>query len=197
MEARGRKRYAAERRFRFLGLLAIGLSVAFLAFLLVTMAWKGLGGFTQTEAKVTIDFPRSDLILDPAALRGPEAEQVVASANLEGVLAQAAIANFGKDAGEMFGGAATRSLGRALIEAVYEKVEAKQALFAALEAILAPDAILATNTSYLNVDEIASATKRPESVIGWHFFSPANVMRLLELVRGDKSSKPVIAMTLR
>ena len=79
MERRLRGRYAAERRFRFLGLLAIGLSVAFLAFLLVSMAWQGLGGFTQTEAKVAIDFPRSDLILDPAALKGPEAEQAVAS----------------------------------------------------------------------------------------------------------------------
>ena len=58
MDARVRRRYAAERRFRLLGLLAIGLSVAFLAFLLVSMASKGLSGFTQTEAKLRIDFPR-------------------------------------------------------------------------------------------------------------------------------------------
>ena len=111
-----RKRYAAERRFRLIGFLAIGLSVAFLAFLLVTMAWRGLGGFTQTEARVVIDFPRSDLMLDPAALSGPEREQAVASADLESILVQAAMANYGEAAEEMFGGSGARSLGRALID---------------------------------------------------------------------------------
>src|SRR5215213_3109869 len=106
MDRRLRKRYAAERRFRLFGLLAIGLSVAFLAFLLVSMAWRGLGGFTRTEAKVAIDFPRSDLILDPAVLKGPEASQAVASADLESVLNQAATANYGERAEELFGGAA-------------------------------------------------------------------------------------------
>jgi phosphate transport system permease protein len=115
MERRLRGRYAAERRFRFLGLLAIGLSVAFLAFLLVSMAWRGLGGFTQTEAKVAIDFPRSDLILDPAVLKGPEARQAVASTDFESVLSQAATANYGEQANELFGGAAARVLGKALI----------------------------------------------------------------------------------
>ncbi len=115
MHARVRSRNAAERRFKLLGLLAIGLSVAFLAFLLVDMAWKGLGGFTHTEAKVLIDFPRSDLIIDPAALKGPEAKQVVGSANLEGALSQAAVANYGEAAVDLFGGAAGRSLGKALI----------------------------------------------------------------------------------
>ncbi len=75
MQQRIRRRYAAERRFRMLGLGAVLLSAAFLAFLLITMASKGLGGFTATEAKVAIDFPRSDLILDPATLRGPQAEE--------------------------------------------------------------------------------------------------------------------------
>ena len=103
MDALVRKRYAAERRFRFMGFLAIGLSVAFLAFLLVTMAWKGVGGFSQTEARVSIDFPRSDLMLDPAALKGSEAAQTVASADLESVLSQAAIANYGERAAELFG----------------------------------------------------------------------------------------------
>ena len=111
-----RKRYAAERRFRMVGFLAIGLSVAFLAFLLVTMAWRGLGGFSQSEARVVIDFPRSDLILDPTALRGPEAAQTVASADLESVLVQAAVANYGEAGAEMFGGSGARSLGRALID---------------------------------------------------------------------------------
>jgi phosphate transport system permease protein len=116
MDARVRKRYAAERRFRLMGFLAIGLSVAFLAFLLATMAWKGVGGFSQTEARVAIDFPRSDLILDPAALKGPEAGQTVASADLEAVLGQAAIANYGEGAAELFGGSSVRALGRALIK---------------------------------------------------------------------------------
>jgi phosphate transport system permease protein len=115
MDKRLRQRYADERRFRLMGLIAIGMSVAFLAFLLVSMAWKGLGGFTHTEAKVAIDFPRSDLILDPAVLKGPEARAAVASADLETVLSQAAAANYGEQAEQLFGGAAARALGKALI----------------------------------------------------------------------------------
>jgi len=115
MQKRVAKRYAAERRFRFFGLAAVAISVAFLAFLLVNMAWKGLGGFTQTEARLTVDFPRSNLILDPATLRGPQAEQTVATAGLDGVLAEAAVAQFGEGGGEMFGGASARSLGAQLI----------------------------------------------------------------------------------
>jgi 3-hydroxyacyl-CoA dehydrogenase len=83
-----------------------------------------------------------------------------------------------------------------VIEAIFENMDIKKDVFAKLDKIAKPGAILATNTSYLNVDEIASATKRPESVIGWHFFSPANVMRLLEVVRGAKSSKEVIATSM-
>ena len=83
-----------------------------------------------------------------------------------------------------------------VIEAVFENMDIKKEVFGKLDKIVKQGAILATNTSYLNVDEIASATKRPESVIGWHFFSPANVMRLLEVVRGAKSSKPVIATSM-
>ena len=75
------------------------------------------------------------------------------------------------------------------IEAVFEEMAIKKEVFARLDESAKPDAVLATNTSTLDVDEIASATKRPESVIGMHFFSPANVMRLLEIVRGKKSSK--------
>ena len=115
MEKRLRKRYSAERRFRLLGLLAIGLSVAFLGFLLVTMAWRGLGGFTHTEARVAIDFPRSDLILDPAVLKGPEAKQAVAAADFESTLSQAAVTTYGEPARELLGGAAAQALGKALI----------------------------------------------------------------------------------
>ena len=115
MEARVRRRYAAERRFRLAGLAAIGLSVAFLAFLLITMAWRGISGFTQVEARIAIDFPRSDLILDPAALRGPQARQALAGAGLEGVLTQAAVANYGPQAEDLFGAGGADELGDTLI----------------------------------------------------------------------------------
>ena len=83
-----------------------------------------------------------------------------------------------------------------IIEAVFERMDIKKEVFAKLDRIAKPGAILASNTSYLNIDEIATATKRPDAVIGMHFFSPANVMRLLEVVRGEKTSKPVIATAM-
>jgi 3-hydroxyacyl-CoA dehydrogenase len=83
-----------------------------------------------------------------------------------------------------------------IVEAVFEEMPIKKEVFAKLDGLAKPDAILATNTSTLDVNEIASATKRPESVIGTHFFSPANVMRLLENVRGAKSSKTTIATVM-
>jgi phosphate transport system permease protein len=116
MQKRVARRYAAERRFRFLGLVAVGLSVAFLAFLLATMAWRGAGGFVRTEAKLAIDFPRSDLMLDEATLRGPEAAETVASAGLDGILERAAVQQFGEGAGALFGGASARALGDQLME---------------------------------------------------------------------------------
>jgi 3-hydroxyacyl-CoA dehydrogenase len=83
-----------------------------------------------------------------------------------------------------------------VIEAVFEDLELKKSVFADLDGICKPDALLATNTSALDVDVIAGATSRPESVIGMHFFSPANVMKLLEVVRGDKTSNEIIASTM-
>ena len=80
-----------------------------------------------------------------------------------------------------------------IVEAVFEGMALKKEVFGAIDRIAKPGAILASNTSTLNIDEIASATSRPESVIGNHFFSPAHVMRLLEIVRGRKTSKQVIA----
>jgi 3-hydroxyacyl-CoA dehydrogenase len=84
-----------------------------------------------------------------------------------------------------------------VIEAVFERMDIKKEVFAKLDAICKPGAILATNTSALNIDEIAACTKRPEAVIGLHFFSPANVMRLLEIVRADHTSKSVIATCMK
>jgi 3-hydroxyacyl-CoA dehydrogenase len=84
-----------------------------------------------------------------------------------------------------------------IIEAIFENMDIKKDVFGRLDKIAKAGAILASNTSYLDVNEIAAATSRPESVIGLHFFSPANVMRLLEIVRGAKTSKPVIATSMQ
>jgi 3-hydroxyacyl-CoA dehydrogenase len=81
-------------------------------------------------------------------------------------------------------------------EAVFEGMELKKQVFGELDQICKPDAILASNTSTLNIDEIASATSRPEWVIGHHYFSPANVMRLLEMVRGKATSDVVLATSM-
>ncbi|MFT4773478.1 MAG: 3-hydroxyacyl-CoA dehydrogenase [Ilumatobacter sp.] len=83
-----------------------------------------------------------------------------------------------------------------VIEAVFEDMELKQSIFRELDEICKPGALLASNTSALDVNKIAEVTSRPESVIGMHFFSPANVMKLLENVRGDKSSDSVVATTM-
>ena len=84
-----------------------------------------------------------------------------------------------------------------IIEAVFENMDLKKDIFRTLDKIAIDGAILATNTSALDVNEIASETKRPEDVIGLHFFSPANVMRLLEIVRGEKTSKSVVATSMK
>ncbi len=83
-----------------------------------------------------------------------------------------------------------------VVEAVFEELPLKQLVFGTLDRIAKPGAILATNTSYQDVNEIAAATQRPEHVLGLHFFSPANVMRLVEVVRGEKTAKPVLASAL-
>ncbi|MFK8043078.1 3-hydroxyacyl-CoA dehydrogenase NAD-binding domain-containing protein [Congregibacter sp.] len=83
-----------------------------------------------------------------------------------------------------------------IIEAVFEDMDVKKQIFRELDRVAKPGAILATNTSALNIDEIASVTNRPEDVIGLHFFSPANVMKLLEIVRADKTADDVIATSM-
>lgn len=84
-----------------------------------------------------------------------------------------------------------------IIEAVYENIDVKVETFKKIEEVAKPGAILASNTSGLDVDKMADATSRPEDVIGLHFFSPANVMRLLEVVRGAKTSKETIATSMK
>jgi 3-hydroxyacyl-CoA dehydrogenase len=84
-----------------------------------------------------------------------------------------------------------------VIEAVFENLEIKKEVFKKLDAVCKSGAILASNTSYQDVDQIAAATSRPEDVIGLHFFSPANVMKLLEVVRGEKTAHDVIATSMK
>ncbi|KTE23612.1 MULTISPECIES: 3-hydroxyacyl-CoA dehydrogenase NAD-binding domain-containing protein [unclassified Sphingopyxis] len=83
-----------------------------------------------------------------------------------------------------------------IIEAVYEDMGVKKEIFGKLDKIAKPGAILASNTSYLNIDEIAASTSRPGDVVGMHFFSPANVMKLLEVVRGEKTADDVLATAM-
>lgn len=83
-----------------------------------------------------------------------------------------------------------------IIEAVFEDMDIKKSVFTELDKVAKPGAILATNTSALNIDEIAAVTTRPEDVIGLHFFSPANVMRLLEIVRAAKTADDVVATSV-
>lgn len=84
-----------------------------------------------------------------------------------------------------------------VIEAVFENLDIKKDVFSQLDAVCKPGAILATNTSYQDVNQIAAATQRPQDVIGLHFFSPANVMKLLEVVRGDQTADDVIATAMQ
>ena len=83
-----------------------------------------------------------------------------------------------------------------VIEAVFEEIGVKEAVFKELDRVMKPGAILASNTSTLDVDKIASFTKRPQDVVGLHFFSPANVMKLLEVVRGKETAKDVMATVM-
>ena len=84
-----------------------------------------------------------------------------------------------------------------IIEAVFEKMDVKKEVFGRLDKIAKPGAILASNTSYLNIDEIAASTSRPQDVVGLHFFSPANVMKLLEVVRGAKTAPDVLVTAMQ
>jgi len=84
-----------------------------------------------------------------------------------------------------------------VIEAVFENMDVKKEVFAKLDAVVKPSAILASNTSTLDIDEMASATKRPEHVIGLHFFAPANIMKLLEVVRGTATSPQTLVTSMK
>jgi 3-hydroxyacyl-CoA dehydrogenase len=97
---------------------------------------------------------------------------------------------------EFVGGMAELAASDVVVEAAFESLDLKREIFAELGARCRPDALLATNTSTLDVDAIAAVTARPQNVVGLHFFSPANVMRLLEIVRGAKTSPQTLANAL-
>ena len=118
-------------------------------------------------------------------------ENTVKRGKMEAAAAEAAMARLTPTLD--FGALADADL---IIEAVYENMDVKKDVFRKIDGIAKPGAILASNTSYLDIDEIASVTGRPESVLGMHFFSPANVMKLLEVVRGAKTSKQVLATAM-
>jgi len=101
MQQRIRRRYASERRFKLLGLTAVGVSAAFLAFLLISMLANGLRGFTQTDIKLPVDFRTAPILIDPATLKGPNVDQVLAGAGIQQVTQHAAVAAFGPDGGTM------------------------------------------------------------------------------------------------
>jgi len=115
-------------------------------------------------------------------------DRIVAGGRLSGGAADERFARigFGDDWSEISGA-------DLVIEAVFEEMDIKLATFHRLDEIAKPGAVLATNTSYLDVDKIAAATRRPQDVVGLHFFSPANVMRLLEIVRGRATGPDVLA----
>ncbi len=115
MRGRVRARYAAERRFKALGLIAVALSAGFLVFLLFTMAASGLSGFSQTRITLPVDFREGGLTVTPRDLQGPDARRILARQDVEAVVAAAATRAYGPDAARWFGTAAERSVRDALI----------------------------------------------------------------------------------
>ncbi|MBA3676905.1 MAG: phosphate ABC transporter permease PstA [Sphingosinicella sp.] len=116
MQERIRGRYASERRFRLLGLFAVLLSAGFLAFLLVTMAANGARGFTQTEVRVEVDFAKSALFIDPAALEGFGADAALAGADIDGAVQTAVRAQYGESADGLLSDAAWLRVRDAILE---------------------------------------------------------------------------------
>ncbi len=148
--------------------------------------------FLSAGIPVTI-VEREQAALDRGvAVMGKNYEASVKRGRIEAAVAEAAMARLNPSL--EFGSLADCDL---VIEAVYESMEVKKDVFGRLDAIVKPGAILASNTSYLDVNEIASATKRPEAVLGMHFFSPANIMKLLEVVRGAKTGASELATVMQ
>ena len=115
--------------------------------------------------------------------------------NLDGAVQRGKLSPEAREEVELHAGTDMERLAEAdlIVEAVFEDMEVKKEIFARLDAVAKPGAVLASNTSYLDVDEIAATTNRPEDVLGLHFFSPAHVMKLLEIVHGAKTAPEVLA----
>jgi phosphate transport system permease protein len=116
MRKRIARRYSAESRFRWAGLAAVAISAGFLAFLLVSMLYTGLGGFTRTEVKLPLDFPALGLQINPASLEGTAAKAVLINADIDGATQRAAEAAFGAEAGNIVSENAGRAVRDALLD---------------------------------------------------------------------------------
>ena len=152
----------------------------------------GIGlAFLQAGLPVTVVETRRDA-LDRGLAR---IRETIAAQVTRGRLTEA---NAAKLLAGLSGSLDLADLGNAdfIVEAVFEKLSVKQEVFARLDAVAKPGAVLASNTSTLDVDKIAAATKRPHDVLGTHFFSPANIMRLLEIVRGKETAKDTLATAM-
>ena len=170
----------APRRIETVGIVGTGLMGAGIAVAALTAGYRVVG-IEQTEDAATKGRERIAGILDKAVQSGRLAATV-----RDGCLARLAVA---ANIGEL----AAADL---VIEAVFDDLAVKTELFQRLDGIVRPDAILATNTSYLNPDEIAAATAHPGRVVGLHFFSPANIMRLVEVVDCKATAPDVLASAL-
>lgn len=147
--------------------------------------------FLSAGIPVTIVEMTQEALDRGVATMGRNYENTVKRGKMEAADAQAAMARLTPTLD--FGALAEADL---VIEAVYESMDVKKDVFARLDTVAKAGAILASNTSYLDIDEIASVTARPEAVLGMHFFSPANVMKLLEVVRGKATGKAQLATVM-
>jgi 3-hydroxyacyl-CoA dehydrogenase len=148
--------------------------------------------FLTAGIPVTIVEREQEALDRGVAVMGRNYEASVKRGRIEAAVAEAAMARLTPSL--EFAALADCDL---VIEAVYESMEVKKEVFARLDGIVKAGAILASNTSYLDVDEIAAATKRPQAVLGMHFFSPANIMKLLEVVRGAKTGASELATVMQ
>jgi 3-hydroxyacyl-CoA dehydrogenase len=147
--------------------------------------------FLSAGIPVTIVEMTQEALDRGVATMGKNYENSVKRGKMDAAEAQAAMARLNPTLD--FGALAEADL---IIEAVYESMDVKKEVFGKLDKVAKPGAILASNTSYLDIDEIAAATSRPEAVLGMHFFSPANVMKLLEVVRGKATGKAQLATVM-
>jgi len=170
----------APRKIETVGIVGTGLMGAGIAVATLTAGYRVIG-IEQTEDAATKGRERIIGILDKAVQSG----RLAATVREECLTRLAVTANISE--------LATADL---VIEAVFDDLAVKTGLFQRLDRIVRPDAILATNTSYLNPDEIATATARPERVVGLHFFSPANIMRLVEVIDCKATAPDVLASAL-